>query len=111
MFAVSKQLLKLSTSLSYDSQLLNKSLLELESADQQEQNLILEIIGGALERLCLHDEVVYLEKALSTMPHLLSNEPMVVMRVNHVAIGRDDFKTTVTLFNRADLKFIEVPQC
>ena len=35
------------------------------------------------------------------MPHLLSNDPMVVMKADSVS--------TVTLFDRADQKFIEVP--
>ena len=101
MYAFSKQLLKLSVKLSHESELLDKAFLTLETADQQEQNLLLEIVGGAVNKFCLYDEVVYLQKALKSMPHLLSNDPTVVMKA--------DNGSTVTLFDRADQKFIEVP--
>ena len=109
MFAVSKQLIKLSVQFSYDDQLLHDALLSLQLAKQQEQNLILEVIGGGLDRFCLYDEVVYLEKAFKTMPYLLSNDPMVVMRVNSLDIEKQQENcSTITLFDRADNKFIEV---
>ena len=53
--------------------------MSLQSAKQQEQNLILELIGGGLDRFCPLDEVVYLDRAFKTMPYLLSNDPMVVI--------------------------------
>ena len=46
--------------------------------------MLLEIVGGGFDRLCSYDEVVYQQKAFQTMPHLLSNEPMVVIRANSV---------------------------
>ena len=108
MYAVSKQLLKLSLSFAHDNHLLDKALLSLELAEQQEQNLLLEIIGGVLDRFCIYDEVFYLERALKTMPHLLSNDPMIVMKVNSVDLEKEDSLTTATLFNKSDQKFIDV---
>ena len=72
---------------------------------------MLEIIGGGLERFCLYDEVTYLDKALKTMPDILSNDPMTVMRVNEVVLEKHVASTSVTLFDKADQKFIEVPHC
>ena len=46
--------------MSHDTSLLNKALQSLELAGQHEQDLMLEIIGGGLDRLCLYDEVVYI---------------------------------------------------
>jgi hypothetical protein len=45
------------------------------------------------------------------MPDILSNEPMIVMKVNEVDLEKDGASTSVTLFNKADQKFIEVPHC
>ena len=45
------------------------------------------------------------------MPDMLSNDPMIVMRVNEVDLEKHGASTLVTLFNKADQKFIEVPHC
>jgi hypothetical protein len=43
------------------------------------------------------------------MPYLLSNDPMVVMRVNSSNLEKQEENcSTITLFDRADNKFIEV---
>ena len=45
------------------------------------------------------------------MPDMLSNDSMIVMRVNEVDLEKHGASTLVTLFNKADQKFIEVPLC
>ena len=84
--------------------------MRLQSAKQQEQNLILELIGGGFDRFCPLDEVVYLERAFKTMPYLLSNDPMVVLRVNTSSSleKQKENSNTITVFDRAENKFIEV---
>ena len=55
---------------------------QIEKASKAEQSLLMEIAGGSLDRICTNDEVEYIKKVYTSKPHLLSNDPMAVVRTN-----------------------------
>ena len=68
----------------------------------------MEMAGGSISKICVNDEVKYIEKVWKSKPHLLSNDPMIVVRTNPSNFT-DEPRRTVTLYNKLESKFFEVP--
>ena len=83
MYAVSKQLLRLIIRSSDKLELeaaIETGMKKLNTASQEEQNMIFELIGSSFSCICTGDQVKYPAKILKTKTQVLDNNPMTVMK-------------------------------
>ena len=83
MYAVSKQLLKLAVTMVDQKTLIDSfenAMLTIQTACKGEQELLLEIMGGSIEKIVIDDEVQYADKYWRTKAAQSGNIPMTVFK-------------------------------
>ena len=85
----------------------DKVIVQIENASQAEQDLLMEMVGASVEKICINDEVRYMEKYYRTKTAEVDNSPMVVVKTEKIDNKLTDTNKTVTLYNRANCQFIE----
>ena len=101
MYSVSKQLLKLAIQMCDEAALksnFESSMLAIQTACQAEQYMLLEILGGSIDRIVINDEVRYADKYQRTKTAQMGNSPLVVT---------SDTDGQLVLFNSQNCEFVK----
>ena len=79
-----------------------QSILRIEYASYAEQDLLMEMVGASLDKLCVDDEVRYIDKYWRTKTAELENAPMIVVSTDGLAQPAKNANNsrTITLYNK-----------